>query len=113
MKTVVTFIPYDCLALEAAVSAEYDLPEQPSAAQLNRIMEEYLGDAYFERVRVFWNGEYTDMFVDEDGIAGGLPVNPVATMIYRNNVAVHDPMKLLGAPSIHGPAVLFSRRVYF
>jgi hypothetical protein len=68
--------------------------------------------AHYEHVNVFWNGTYLDMFVDEMGLTNGLPINPRATEVYLNNVRVHQPELLIDATSIHGPAVLFDRKVW-
>jgi hypothetical protein len=74
--------------------------------------EETHGD--LERVRVFHDGAYTDMFVDDESIGKGLPVNEAATAIYRCNVLTHDKRaKAEDLPKIYGPAVLFSREVWF
>ena len=67
-----------------------------------------------ERVNIFWNGRYYDMFVDEHSVAKGLPVNPRATELYHNNMKVHAPERLgPNPPSVYGPAVVFLRRVWF
>ena len=72
-----------------------------------------------EHVRVWHDGRYLDMFVDETGANDGLPVNPKATAIYHANVLHHDPngrdaleIKAGRAPKIHGDAVLFLEPVW-
>jgi hypothetical protein len=67
-----------------------------------------------EHVNVFVDGEYRDMFVDEIGHAKDLPLNEAATVIYRNNVLVHEPGKYRPEelPYIVGDAILFGRKVW-
>lgn len=90
-----------------------DLPERPSFEQLRTIIAPLL-DGGMERVRVFWEGAYTDMFVDDRGLTKGLAINTKATEVYRNNVLTHEPgTDPHSLPMIFGPAVLFSRPVWF
>lgn len=92
---------------------EEDWPEAPGY----RFLVEKLGPLIrgdIERVNVFWEGRYTDMFVDEVGQLKGLDHNEAATAIYRNNWLTHqdpkaDPDSL---PSVVGVAVLVSRQVW-
>lgn len=99
---------------QAPESAEVDLPERPPFHTIRAAVLDFLDGADPERVNVFHEGRYTDMFVDEDGIKKGLPVNEAATAIYRNNTLTHvpgtDPESL---PFVYGPAVLMSRRVWW
>jgi hypothetical protein len=67
----------------------------------------------YEHVNVFWWGRYLDMFVDEMGMLKGRDINRLATKVYHENVRVHQPDLLRGAESIHGPAVLFDKKVWF
>jgi hypothetical protein len=91
-----------------------DWPEAPGY----RFLAEKIGPVVrgdVERVNVFWDGAYTDMFVNETGALMSLPRNEAATVIYRNNWLTHqdpaaDPESL---PAIYGPAVLMSRKVWF
>ncbi len=101
-----------------------DLPEKPDYRALCNLIEALLDPERrepIERVNVYLVNEdrYTDMFVSEEGkIAktwrAPLPRNEDATVIYRANIVAHkpstDPESL---PFIVGPAVLFSRRVWF
>lgn len=91
-----------------------DLAAKPDYRALQAITAPALNGGSLERVLVFHEGEYTDMFVDDRGLSKGLPRNEAATAIYRNNMLTHrrvkDPETL---PAIYGPAVLFSRRVWF
>jgi len=91
-----------------------DLPDQPGLGALRRVITPHLNGGRLEHVAVLHEGERRDMFVDENGIEKGLPLNPEATAIYRNNTMTQypetDPEKL---PAIYGPAVLFDRRVWF
>ena len=72
-----------------------------------------------EHVRVWHQGRYLDMFVDETGALEGLPVNERATAIYHANVLEHDPdgpdaqeIRNGDAPMIYGDAVLFLEPVW-
>jgi hypothetical protein len=80
-----------------------------------KIMQALAPASDYEHVLVFWWNRYTDMFVDETGVLKGLPVNERATEIYLNNLRVHAPGSdaLILPPSIHGPAVLFDKKVWF
>lgn len=71
-------------------------------------------DADPEHVRVWHNGRYHDMFVDEIGIEKGLPENAKATAIYRANALAHEvpkphPDEL---PIVAGDVVLFHETVW-
>lgn len=87
-----------------------DLPEIPEYTDLRPVLKNYLQDP--EHVRVFHEGEYLDMFVDANS-ASLCPVNDAATAIYRHNVDVHEPNAVMERGTIHGPAVLFRRKVWF
>lgn len=95
-------------------SVTIDLPKEPGYEALRAIVEPVLGGAYMERVRVLHKDAYTDMFVDEDGLLKGLPLNAVATPIYHANWLKQRPGT---HPSeltpIVGTAVLFDRPVWF
>jgi len=100
------------------------LPTESQSAryhhELKRQVEAITGDP-MEHVNVFADFEggrdfrYLDMFVNEMGHIEGMQRNERATAIYRNNVMVHEavapPAETL--PWIAGPAVLFSKRVWF
>jgi hypothetical protein len=91
------------------------LAAEPSLSALAAIIQPIIGDGQdFEHVAVLHDGKRTDMFVNENGLLMGLPRNPGATVIYRNNwMSSHpkdDPESL---NFIVGPAVLFRRRVWF
>jgi len=91
-----------------------DLPQDPGYDRLKALVDPHLDGGRLERVAVLHDGHACDMFVDDESIAKGLPKNRKATAIYRNNwLTQHpedDPDDL---PAIYGPAVLFSRRVWF
>lgn len=96
------------------VIAVPDLPERPAFDVLGKIVWPHLDGGEMERVNVYWGGRYTDLFVDAEGVEKGLPVNEKATEIYHNNLLTHAPEDLDDdAPKVYGPAVLFSRRVWF
>ncbi|OCX12679.1 hypothetical protein QV13_24080 [Mesorhizobium hungaricum] len=92
------------------------LTARPSLDALRAVIEPHLAGERMERVRVFVDGEYVDMFVgDRSAINGKMIRNVRATDIYHNNIRTHDPDNYDAAtmPPICGPAVLFRRRVWF
>lgn len=95
---------------------QVDLPQDPGFEALNAIIKPIIGlNRHYEHVAVLFEGKRADMFVDEEGLLIGLPRNPGATAIYRNNMMTAcrpgtDPESL---PHIVGTAVLFKRRVWF
>lgn len=112
MRTTITIMRPNA---EPEIRSLFALPAQPSSVQLHEIVDPLIGTRDMERVNVFWEGAYTDMFVDGASFHKGLPRNEQATRIYRNNWLTHkdpkaDPESL---PAIYGPAVLFSRKVWF
>lgn len=75
------------------------------------ILREAREDAAIERMRVLYEGEYRDMFVDDEGRNLDLPRNELATKIYRNNwLTSHPEMDPGSMPVIHGVAILFTDR---
>lgn len=99
---------------------EIDWPREPSFTQIKSIVEPLIqsegsSQAYMEHVRVWFNGAYCSMFVDDSGQLKNLPVNEAATLIYEANLREHDPALLASLPptKIHGPAVLFHRNVWY
>lgn len=100
---------------ELPVERSARLSARPSVAELDALIRPLLNGADLERVNVFWEGRYTDMFVDTMSVQIGLDRNDAATEIYRNNWLTHqdpkaDPETL---PAVYGPAVLFARRVWW
>ena len=90
-----------------------DWPEEPGYERIRNIVELYLDGGIMERVNVFWDEKYTDMFVDDGRHGKKLPRNEAATEIYLNNIRVHAPAMPIGSAHIVGPAVLFDRKVWF
>lgn len=94
-----------------------DWPEQPGYKLIEAVVTPLIGPkgTWIERVCVWHDGRYLDLFVDEDGHARGLPRNEQATRIYRANTierlspGVHPE----ALPWIVGAAVLFWRPVWF
>ena len=82
----------------------FDLPQDPGFHALDRIIRPLIDGANLERVCVLYHGQVTDMFVDDEGLLKGLPINEKASAIYNPRSFV---------PAIFGPAVLFLRRVWF
>jgi hypothetical protein len=93
-----------------------DLPIWPGLDRLKRTLcvKGRLGDdAHMEHVSVLLDGRPTDMFVDEDGHAKGLPYNAAATKVYRAHALFRNPdQDAEKLPKIVGPAIIFSRRVW-
>jgi hypothetical protein len=105
-------------------SATVEWPREPSYAQLRAAIGPLLDGGDIERVSVLADPTFSkgtretwkplDMFVDEDGHSKGLPRNEAATLIYRRNwLLQHPETDPESMPHIVGPAVLFSRRVWF
>lgn len=122
MKTKLILIP----PIGTPALSEIDLPEKPTMEELNRYLVPLLGGGRVlpERVRVLAdftgneNWVITDMFVDENGDAKGLPRNSYATTVYRRatmlgKTPVPVPADPDDLPWIAGPAVLFEREVWF
>ena len=93
---------------------EEDWPEQPGYRFLREKLAPLLDGGEIERVNVFWEGRYMDMFVDETGSLQGLARNEAATALYRNNWLTHvDPEASPETlPAIYGVAVFCDRRVW-
>lgn len=91
-----------------------DMAPRPALDDIQAALAPYFGRAYTERVNVLVGKNYTDMFVDENGLLTNQPRNEKATEIYRNNWLTQHPEtdpERLGF--IVGTAVVFSRRVWF
>lgn len=98
---------------------EVELPKYPSYPTLRDLVGPIIGCHHIEHVTVLADFEgatayrRSDMFVDEDGHAKGLPFNGNATAIYRRNALLHQGVKDPETLSwIAGPAVLFDRIVW-
>lgn len=104
---------------------EIDWPKEPSFQQMARLVNPLLQiegkpEAFSEHVRVWHEGQYVSMFVDDSGSVKRLPVNQAATEIYWANMMENDPSspktleecKAAGWPAIHGTAILFNRNVW-
>ena len=94
-------------------------PREPDFVTLRDFVQPLIqtpgkSEAYIEHVRVWHNGNYCSMFVDDMGALKKLPINEAATKIYNANLLEHDPKLAaeLGEAPIHGPAVLFLRNVW-
>lgn len=116
MKTKYKVIQIDGMVTEGSV----DWPKAPDFAQIKALIEPLIQTpgkpyAYLEHVRVWDKGSYVSMFVDDMGAIQGLPVNKLATVAYHANVLENSPQDadLGNLPKVYGPAVLFSRNVWF
>lgn len=77
----------------------------PTYKQLAKI----IGCDFPEKVNVFYEGEYEQMFVDETGaLKPDRQINQAATNIYHNNCRVHDPAILDESIKIYGVAILLT-----
>lgn len=96
-------------------SVTVSLPESPCYETLSAIVKPVIGlKTNFERVAVLFDGRACDMFVDENGHLKGLARNEAATAIYRANwLSRHPGTDPESLDFIAGPAVLFTRRVWF
>lgn len=110
MKTLYTVIRAD----GAQSTSHIDWPQEPAYDLIQALLTPILDGGDPEHVLVKWNGERTDMFVDEIGILKGLPRNDPATDIYRAYFLRQHPGEMPENLShIRGTAVLFHRRVWF
>lgn len=103
---------------------ENELNKDPGYDMLRSIISPLIERGPLEHVSVWADYDFgedckaLDMFVNENGLIQKLPRNKKATDIYRNYVmsgrgvqpAPKNPEKL---DFVVGPAVLFSRRVWF
>lgn len=97
---------------------EIDWPQEPSYGVIKALVEPLLGEKEpMEHVAVLHNGDRRDMFVSEYGHMkltwrAPLPINDVATKIYRHNwLTQHPEADPDDLPNIAGTAVLFTDRV--
>lgn len=86
----------------------------PSYDDLRAAMRSVFGEHHLQHLRVVLGGRYGDMFVDERAHDLGLPVNLAATELLRKAIAaVPAQAEVSDLPMIAGPAVVFSRQVWF
>lgn len=89
-------------------------PHEPGFDAINKLVQPLIGGGNIEHVAVLHDGQRRDMFVDDEGHVKGLPRNDRATSIYRTNTMTREPgCDPEALPHIAGPAVLFTRRVWF
>jgi hypothetical protein len=112
MKTTIKIFRPDGTVEERDVSDT--MTAEPGYSALRDLITPLLDGRNMEHVSVLHDGQRADMFVDEEGHLLGLPRNEAATTIYRNNwLTQHPDVDPETIPFIVGPAVLFSRRVWF
>lgn len=98
---------------EAPVTHACSLSDPPTFEELKAIVEPILG-APLEHVSCLQDGRRADLFVDELSANKGLPRNDEATRIYRTNMLTTNPdLDPETLPVVFGPAVMFSRQVWF
>lgn len=97
------------------VETAIDMGAEPGYAELKALITPLLDGEPLEHVHVLLtDGTRSSMFVDECGRNRGLQRNEAATRIYRNNVMTNQPeTQPESMPAIYGPAIVFSRRMWF
>lgn len=97
---------------------EIDWPLAPGYDRIKALVEPLLGEKEpMEHLSVLHNGKRRDMFASEYGHVqltwrASLPINDVATAIYRHYSLTHNPEQNPDdLPDIAGTAVLFTDRV--
>lgn len=104
-------IPIDGSAMK---TGGVEWPTEPGFDAINKLVQPLIGGGHIEHVSVLHDGKRRDMFVDEEGRLKGLPRNERATAIYRTAWLSHNPGRDADdLPHIAGPAVLFTRRVWY
>lgn len=103
---------------EPARDASVDVPVQPSYGDFKRTIGPILTaniPGEWEHVTIMLpDGNRSDMFVDENFLARGLPRNPEATEHYRRATMTREPKtNPEDLPPILGPAIVFHRRIWF
>lgn len=109
MTTMTIYRP--CGAIEArSVHLDHALTYDELRAALRPVF----GEHHPQRIRVEVRGRVGDMFVDERGHELGLRPNKAATEIFRRtSLDLPSDSELRNVATIVGPAVLFSRQVWF
>ena len=88
------------------------LPETPDLEVLNAVLRPLIGGA-FVHVHIAAEDGLRDMFVHETGEIDRLPVNPVASQLYRAGLLTSNlDTRPDDLPPIYGTAVVFTRRVW-
>lgn len=112
--------PYMVIAADGKTTEhQVSWPESPRYEEMRQLISGHLDGATIERVSVLWGWKdrepaRLDMFVDAAFQRRGLATNALATRIYRNNTLTQHPHTVPDQlPYIAGPAVLFSRRIWF
>lgn len=110
MQTTMLILKVDGTELSVTI----DMDKKPTLTEIWAALKPYLDGAAPEHINVKVDSGYTDMFVDDDGLGKRLPRNEKATAIYRRNWLEKYPQtNPERMPYIAGPAVVFSRRVWF
>jgi hypothetical protein len=99
---------------EAPMTQTVVLSEAPTYDELRKVLRPVFGEHHVQRITVLHGGRPSDMFVDERSHELGLPLNEAATQIYWSSSPIEDlSAGARDCPAIAGPAVTFSRRVWF
>lgn len=87
----------------STVDKEQDTP--PTNEQL----KEWMKCDFAELVKIFYEGKYEQMMVDEtSALDDNRVINPAATRLYHENSRVHNRSIWVGAPGIYGTVVLLT-----
>lgn len=112
METIIE-TTYHIITPSARSTRTVDWPRKPDLGLLQGLIKPIVG-GHMEHVTVYFNNQYTDMFVNEEGRIFGFPLNKEATEIYLANWRRQNPGKEDPEGSfIVGNAVVFERRIWF
>ena len=93
------------IQIDGSTTDKYFIHQPPYNDQLR----EWIGCEFIEIVRVFYDGKYERLIVDEtSALKKDKVVNQAATNIYHENARVHAPYMLIDAPPVYGVAVLLT-----
>lgn len=96
----------------AAEIREIRMAIRPSWYDVANAIEPII-QSYIEYVRIRYDDGDADMFIDRAGRRKMLPINALATMLYREAVNAGWVIAPGRQGTVYGLAVIFSRRVWF
>ena len=86
-------------------------PAAPTREQIKALVEKVLR-GYAEHIVVWHQNASRSMFVDMDAVAKRLPINKIATTVYRAwTIQQYPEVKPVSLGVIRGPALLFGSQV--